>query len=332
MHCELVIPGLFAAPPATRLPALELLLARGRCTSAASQHLETWLRDAFDLGEKPLAAGALTLAGSGADPATECWSRADPVDLRLLRDRVILVPGAALKITREEAQALCEALNGHFGDRMQVQLVDAERWVARFAQDVDIDAENPLEMSGRDVELGRPAGAGALFSHQILNEAQMVLHSHPANQARETRGEPEVNSVWLWGAGRMPALQTERWQSATADDPLVLGLARAAGIRHRPLGASGEEWLSRMPEDGRHLILLDQLRAPLALGASGEYQGAVAALEKNWAAPILAALRDRRVGMVSIHVPDAAECASYETIRGDLRRFWRRPKALESYT
>jgi hypothetical protein len=34
---------------------------------------------------------------------------------------------------------------------------------------------------------------------------------------------------------------------------------------------------------------------------------------------------------VSIHVPDAAECASYETIRGDLRRFWRRPKPLESY-
>jgi hypothetical protein len=75
MHCELVIPGLFAAPPAERLPALELLLARGRCTSAASQHMETWLHDAFDLGEKPLAAGALTLAGSGAEPGTDCWSR-----------------------------------------------------------------------------------------------------------------------------------------------------------------------------------------------------------------------------------------------------------------
>ena len=46
---------------------------------------------------------------------------------------------------------------------------------------------------------------------------------------------------------------------------------------------------------------------------------------------LLDALRAGRVGMVSIHVPDAAECLAYETIRGDLRRFWRRPKRLEHY-
>lgn len=331
MHCELVIPGLFAAPPAARLPALELLLARGRCTSNASLHLEAWLRDAFELGDQPLAAGALTLFGAGDDPATDCWSRADPVDLRLLRDRVILVPGAALQVRREEAEALCEALNRHFGSRMQVLVVGADRWVARFEEAIDIDAEAPVELSGRDVALSRAGGASATFSHRILNEAQMVLHSHPVNEAREARGEPAVNSVWLWGGGRLPKVTTERWQSVSADDPLALGLARAASIRHRPLGRSAAEWLERMPEDGRHLIVLDPLRVPLALGASGEYQDAMAAIERDWAQPLLAALRDGRVGMVSIHVPDAGECASYETIRGDLRRFWRRPKALEHY-
>jgi hypothetical protein len=34
--------------------------------------------------------------------------------------------------------------------------------------------------------------------------------------------------------------------------------------------------------------------------------------------------------MVSAHVPDSAS-ASFETIRGDLRRFWRRPKSREKY-
>jgi hypothetical protein len=33
--------------------------------------------------------------------------------------------------------------------------------------------------------------------------------------------------------------------------------------------------------------------------------------------------------MVTLHVPEAG--ASFETIRGDLRRFWRRARALESY-
>jgi hypothetical protein len=332
MHCELVIPGLFASPPAARAAGLELLLARGRCASTESQPLETWLAEAFGLGDKPLPAGALTLLGAGEDPGTDCWSRADPVDLRLLRDRVILVPGAALRIRDEEASALCEALNSHFGGRMAVRALGADRWVARFENEVDIGAGSPLELSGRDVELVRPAAAGASFSHRILNEAQMVLHAHPVNEAREARGEPAINSVWLWGAGRPAKLQTERWHSVSADDPLALGLARAAGIRHRALGQSAREWLERMPEDGRHLVVLDALRVPLALGATGEYGDAVAAIEKEWAAPLLAALRRGRVGMVSIHVPDAAECAAYETIRGDLRRFWRRPKPLESYS
>jgi hypothetical protein len=140
-----------------------------------------------------------------------------------------------------------------------------------------------------------------------------------------------VNSVWLWGAGRAPRIEAGRWHSVSAHDPLVLGLAQAAGIRHRAPGRTAAEWLERMPEDGRHLIVLDELRVPLALGATGEYQERVAAIEKDWAAPLLAALRERRIGMLSIHVPDAADCAAYETIRGDLRRFWRRPKPLESY-
>jgi len=46
--------------------------------------------------------------------------------------------------------------------------------------------------------------------------------------------------------------------------------------------------------------------------------------------PGVAALRAGRIGMVTVHVPDGLG-ASFETIRGDLRRFWRRPRALERY-
>jgi hypothetical protein len=159
----------------------------------------------------------------------------------------------------------------------------------------------------------------------------MVLHVHPINEARESRGEPTVNSIWFWGAGSAPRIATTRWQSVVANEPLALGLARAAGIRHRSLPGSAMEWLDRAPEDGRHLVVLDALRVPLVLSESGEYQDAVARLERDWFAPLLAALRGGRVGMVTIHVPDAAECLAYETIRGDLRRFWRRPRALEHY-
>jgi hypothetical protein len=180
------------------------------------------------------------------------------------------------------------------------------------------------------VALGMPA-AGGSPTHQLLNEAQMVLHSHPVNDAREARGEPTVNSLWFWGAGRVPRVDSKRWHSVSADEPLALGLARAAAMRYRTLPASADAWLDGVPEDGRQLIVLDELRVPLVLSEAGEYQDRIARLERDWFAPLLAALRAGRIGMVTIHVPDAAECLAYETIRGDLRRFWRRPKRLEHY-
>jgi hypothetical protein len=332
MHCELVVPGLFAVASGARLPGVEMLLARGRCTSEESCNFESWLHDAFGLGERPFAAGAYTALGAGRDPGDASWTRADPVHLRLMRDRLILVPGAALNVRDDEAQALCDALNAHFGERLEVRRVEADRWTARLAEEMAIEAKCPLEIAGRDVDLGRAEGADASRSHKVMNEAQMVLHSHPVNAEREKQGEPTVNSIWLWGAGRASKIEDARWQSVTARDPLVLGLAAAAGLRHRPLPASASAWLERAPEEGRHLIALDMLRAPHALNLTGEYQDAMTTLERDWFAPLLQALRGGRVGMVTIHVPDGAECASYETIRGDLRRFWRRPRALEHYS
>jgi hypothetical protein len=158
----------------------------------------------------------------------------------------------------------------------------------------------------------------------------MLLHAHPVNAAREARGEPAVNSVWLWGVGSTPQVGSARWNSVCADDPVALGLARLAGARARRLPEGASAWMESARQQGRHLVLLDALRAPLALGQSAEYGECVAALEKSWFAPLLAALRAGRVGMVTVRVPDSLG-ASFETVRGDLRRFWRRPRSLTKY-
>jgi hypothetical protein len=73
-------------------------------------------------------------------------------------------------------------------------------------------------------------------------------------------------------------------------------------------------------------VVLDALRVPLALSDAAAFASQVEDLEKNWFAPLLAALRAGRIGMVSVHFPDSG--ASFETIRGDLRRFWRRARPL----
>src|SRR5687767_2570064 len=101
MHCELLVPGLLSAQAAVRAPALELLMARGRREGADPLSLEKWLFERFE-ASKP-AAGAFTLSGAGGEPGEAGWVRADPVHLRLLRDRMVVMPGETLSLSLEEA-------------------------------------------------------------------------------------------------------------------------------------------------------------------------------------------------------------------------------------
>ena len=323
MHCELVVPALLSSPTTLRPPALELLLARGRRHNDASHRLEAWLADAFELGDEPLAAGALTLAAAGIDPGDADWLRADPVHLRIMRDRLLLAPPDAIGVSADEAAALSESLNRHFAGAMELKVVQPHRWCARLDKPIHHNSDAPLDVVGREVELARDRDP-------LLNEIQMLLHSHPVNAAREGRGEPAINSLWLWGAGRAPKV-TSRWATVLADEPLARGLARTARAGHGMLPPSADAWLERGPEDGRILIVLDALRAPAVLGETAAFEEKLRAMEAAWFAPLLTALRTQRIGMVTLHVPDAAEGVSCEAVRGDLRRIWRRPKALESY-
>ena len=294
MHCELLVPGLFGNHADGRFAALELLLARARRRHGAARTVETWLQERFELGDAPFPAGALTVLASGGDPGASNWTRADPAHVRVMRDHVATAPADAYTLSQSEADTLCEALSRHFAGQLEVQACEPQRWSARL----------PGDTQPGDV---------------LLNEAQMLLHAHPVNEAREARGELPINSLKLWGAGHAPSSAHCDWLSVSADDPAVRGAARLAGARHRPLPASAQEWLERLPEDGRHLALLDARQAALA------------ELEPLWFAPLLAALRAGRVGMLTLHVPDAAEEVSFETIRGDLRRFWRLTKPIEHY-
>lgn len=321
MHCELVVPGLFGTGDAPRLPALELLLARGRRELRDASSTEQWMCEAFGLGEPALPAGALTVLGFGGNPGADAWIRADPVHLRVMHDRLVVVPAEALELSPEEARALCDGLSAHFAG-MAFSAFEPRRWCARLAIGIAVDSGPALESAGREVR--PPAQAAA-----ILNEMQMALHAHPVNAAREARGEPPVNSVWLWGGGRATEARCP-WRSVAADDPALTGAARLAGGPARTLPRAAAEWLERLPQDGRHLAFLDALRVPLAL-APETVPAALAALERDWFAPLLAALRSGRIGMLTLHAPDGPQAVSCETIRGDLRRFWRRPRSLAHY-
>ena len=326
MHCELVVPDLFAAGAGGRYPALELLFARGRRTPDGSRRLplERWLHQAFSLEGTAIPAGALSLIATNRDPGTDSWMRADPVHLRVMRDHLVVVPAEALAISKDEADALCASLNEHFSEAMQLHALAPGRWTARLRGPVpEADDVPALQVAGEELSRGRGREVE-------LTEIQMLLHAHPVNEAREARGEPTINSLWLWGAGRA-GTATSRWASVIADEPLAMGLAMLTRARYRSLYPGAAQWLRNAPDEGRHLVVLDTLRVPAALRDAGQFHERLSMLDKDWFAPLVRALRAGRIGMVTLHVPDAAQPASFETIRADLRRFWRLRKPIERY-
>ena len=331
MHLELVVPALLPAldVPPIRMPALELLLARGRRSNGQEGNLEAWLCRAFGV-EKASApavpAGALTALAYGLDAGAHSWLRADPVHLRADRDRVLLMPGQALSITADEAQGLAAALAPLLAGRFALHAVRPDHWCLRIQgeEPLDVSARPPIDLAGADIDPHLPPKQWLL----LLTEIQMALYSHPVNTERERRGDPVINSLWLWGAGTAPAA-SGHWTSILASDPVAVGLARCAGMRQRDPGGGADEWLARAPEDGRHLVVLDGLRGVHALSDPEALARRMLALESNWFAPLVAALKSRRIGMLTIHLPEAG--ASFETARPDLNRFWRRPQALAAY-
>jgi hypothetical protein len=341
MNVHLVLPDLFwphapaDAPYAgLDLAALERVFARGRRTAQPAATLEAWLAQRYD----PAAADEFPYApysalGDGLDPAAEAWLRADPCHLRLGTDQLVLADAATFDIDAAEADALVAALNAHFApDGLTFLAARPDRWYVRL-ENVPAMTATPLAAArGRSIDPLLPRGADGRTWHARLNEVQMVLHTHPVNEARESRGAPPVNSVWPWGSGRLPDSAPRRpFARVRTADPLATGLAMASGAATYAPAPNARAWLAEAPSEGVEAIIIDALRVPAAWGDAYEWRTRLESIERHWIAPLLDALREGRIGMLTLHAIGAGGSLQVETTRQDLRYFWRRPRPLAAW-
>lgn len=313
MHCSLFIPDFFSSEsvaPANRLAAAETLIAKGRRKHAAPITPEAWLFGRFGAQKQrdwPVA--PYTLLADGGSPGSVYWMRADPVNLSVGQDGLAF-DGAALDVSRYEAEALVAALNRHFGEALAFDAPHPERWYVKFPAAPELLTTSPAAARRTAIRDKLPSGGDAMRFRALMNEVQMLLHEHPVNAAREARGVPPVNSLWFWGGGALARPAVRPFSIVLAEDPLARGLALAAGL---PVGTA----LSALPDEGKALIVVDAPRNP--------------ALERDWFAPLLAALEDGRIGMLSLYLGGQDSLLEVETVRSDLRYFWRTRKPLHSY-
>jgi hypothetical protein len=323
---QLIVPYLFppqglldAAADGLRLPALETLLARGTLSACPALGVEQALCTALGIGAVEHAVAPITLLADGGDPGAQYWLRADPVHLSVMRDRIVLADSSMLDLPQREAEELCADIARHFGAAFSPVAWHAQRWYLPFAAPPRL-ATTPLSIAaGRDIDPLLPSGDDALHYRSVLNELQMLLFEHPLNQAREARGELAVNSLWLWGGGLLPA-RPENALAVYGDDADVRALARfgAADVHARPGGFSADLLHERA------LIVLDQLRAGGQVGDAYGWREAIVGLERDWFAPLLAALR--RGGRARLLDPVHGQALAVS--RADVWKVWRRPHML----
>ncbi len=236
MHCTLLISDLLppsdlgAGPFADlRVPHISMLLARGETARRPPLASEDWLCEQFGVPtqpDRPLA--ALMLQADGGEPLHYYWLCAEPVQLRVDRNRLIVAARVA-DYTAAEASELVAALNRHFNaDGLEFIAPTPSRWYARTARTPALTTTPLTQALNRSSKHHLPQGADALAWHGVMNEAQMILHTHPVNTEREARGI----------ASRQQHLVMGRWHAAR-DHPVRL---------IRPLGAAGPccaRWRSR---------------------------------------------------------------------------------------
>jgi hypothetical protein len=158
----------------------------------------------------------------------------------------------------------------------------------------------------------------------VLNEIQMLLYTHPVNDEREARGELPVNSVWLWGGGRAQQLGRP-YARAGGDSELAAAFAKTAGLSYA-------ESVARCSEDGEALIVCEGLRHALRRGDLHAWRMGVQRIERDYAAPLLQALRAGKVAQVTLDV--LREGASRRLLlgRSEVWKLWRRPVLLAHYS
>lgn len=332
----LVLP--FALPPielakdllrALKTPSLETLLGRHNGLqynsfendSRVLPH-EAWLAHALGLGSAPdrpdtgaaLATACMRGCGLHTEAAQGYWFLLQPAHVQISRTHLLLSDLRGLQLSEEESHGLYEIARPYFEEIGKPLLHGAPGlWFVRADDWSDMLTASPDATSTQSMSDWLPEGAHARAFRKLQNEVQMLWHEHPINEARQARGLQPVNTCWLWGgsaasapSGQLAIGGGTAWMQALAAPELRQPTAQQL------IAAGGN-------------AMLGDLIAPAQVGDWAEWLARVQRIEQEWLAPLLAALKDGRIGSVKLVLSHRNGWSTVTSSRAALRKFWRKP-------
>ena len=249
------------------LPHLEKLLARLTATLADTGTDDTLtppheraLARAYGLdapdGGLPWAAwqaresGRDTAHGAGG----QAWAWITPCHWRMGRDHILMLHPLALQLDAQDARTLVDAMQPYFAqDGITLEYDAPTQWLARGEAFRGLATASLDRVIGRDVNAWMARGGAARTLRRLQSEMQMLLYTHPVNEARERGGLLPVNSFWVSGTGALPP----------ATGALPAGLRVPHYLRDAALRADWAAWADawRLLDTGECARLLGELDA-----------------------------------------------------------------------
>lgn len=146
-------------------------------------------------------------------------------------------------ISSEEAAKLIEVLNDSLGQDglrfypgvgyRHLLLLDAEPETKSLY--AALQCTPPHDISDREFEPHLPKGEHNASVLELIEKSRAVLRDHPVNQKRIEAGKLPATSIWLWGQGGAPSMQTYDQRFGVSGAvisavDLVNGIGRSVGL------------------------------------------------------------------------------------------------------
>ncbi len=344
MNINLLIPNLFWSDTSQpeiyddlSMHSLETLLSKSISRTTPSLEMETWLCKQFKLkqqhGNWPIAPLMLHIdAPVLAKTSKDFWIHADPVHLRIEQNHIMLADSQSFKISPEEAVQLIQDLNHNLGSQDFTFLAfQPHRWYIKIPKAPEIQTHTLSHVTCKNINNFLPTGKDSTIWHKFFNEVQMLLHEHPVNQARESRSELPINSIWFWGGGNILQSIDSPYTHIWSNNDFSQSLALAGNINHFNLSTDVNKWLqTKIP--GNHLVVLDSLRGPEKYKNAYGWREILRNMEHDWFLPLYTALKNGKINQLTITTSNEIASLDFLITRADLWKFWRFSKPLFTHS
>ncbi|CFX52414.1 Bisphosphoglycerate-independent phosphoglycerate mutase [Syntrophomonas zehnderi OL-4] len=219
----------------------------------------------FYTGRSPLEAASMGIELNSQDLALRC----NLVTLSSERNYAdkTMVDYSAGEISSAESASLIDSINRKLGNQtfaFYPGISYRHLMIWKSGADKSIELTPPHDISDRPIGIHLPQGPDGEVLLNLMTASEEIMSEHPVNQSRVERGLNPASSLWFWGEGTKPQLDSFEMKyrlkgSVVSAVDLVKGLGICAGLR--PVKVEGATGGIVTNFAGKIRAALDELKA-----------------------------------------------------------------------